>query len=276
MRILQTLVTVSLLAVGTVSAADPELIRLKELPANASHSGPWLSPDGLTLYWQSNNASNPQRWVWCAERRNAEGLFENARKLVPGNDPTVTGDGLEMIILEGGKLQTTTRASVTETFSRPRAISEFESLGFLAAPCLSEDGLTLHAEHLFDMKIELVIFTRSSRNDKWSQPTTVKVQRPGPAAMRFFHVPAGSQWAFGSIPDRLKNKSSNNLIVFSVAEGGRSLNSPTFIEIPRQVVQGTFPRYVKATKELFFSGEGNKKGEAQIMVIRNFEPRTSE
>lgn len=72
------------------AAADPELVALKELPAG-QNSGPWPSPDGLTLYWQSNMPGERQRWIWCAERKDRDSLFEKPRKLVPGNDPTASG-----------------------------------------------------------------------------------------------------------------------------------------------------------------------------------------
>lgn len=131
----------TLLAVSpwAASAAPPEIMPLNELPQDAYNTAPWLSPDGLTLYWQSTAKGEKQRWVWRAERKSADALFENARKLFPGSDPTVSGDQLEMIVLDGRNLHSTIRKTKKDDFGRMRKISELDGLGLLASPCLSED-----------------------------------------------------------------------------------------------------------------------------------------
>jgi len=55
---------------------------------------------------------------------------------------------------------------------------------------------------------------------------------------------------------------SNSLVMISSKDQGKTLESPAFVELPGQKVQGKFPRYVAATNELFFSGEINAAGEA--------------
>jgi hypothetical protein len=259
-------------AASTKTQTDaPELSMLNELPANAYNSAPWLSPDGLSLYWQSKPTGQEQRWIWTAQRQNKDALFENSRKLMPGSDPTLTADGLEMILFDGQGLQAATRDSQEAAFNRPHKIAEFNSLGFMAAPCLSEDGLTLYAERAVGKKPEIVRFTRQTRQDKWSRPKTVSLTGTSNPNLRFIFVTDNGRRCFCCIPDRLRDKQSNNLLMFSSRDQGLTFDSPAFVELPGTTVQGKFPRYVAATRELFFSSEANERGEAQLFAIRNFD-----
>src|SRR5262249_34564149 len=152
-----------------------------------------------------------------ARRKTKDNLFENVRKLVPGNDPTVTADGLELILLDRESLYAATRASPDAGFQRPQKIAEFQELGFLAAPCISGDGLTLYTERI-DLKahtVELLKFTRSSRRAKWGKPQPVKFSGLDDGKvpkLRFVHVTAEGRQAFTSTQEA-EGDWQNSLIV---------------------------------------------------------------
>ncbi len=251
-------------------AAPPELTLLKELPQDAYNSAPWVSPDGLTLYWQSTAKGEKQRWVWRAERKSADALFESARKLVPGSDPTVTGDELEMILLnlDGRNLYSTARKTKKDDFGRPRKIPELDGVGFLASPCLSEDGLVLWADRIQDGKAAIVRLQRPSRDGAWGKPEAVKMPLIGSTG-RFVYVVPKKRYGFCCVPDLLKDKSANNLVYLSTMDQGATFTNPVLVELPMEVVRGKSPRYVEATRELFFSGDLEEGGSAKLFVIRN-------
>jgi hypothetical protein len=78
---------------------------------------PWVSADGLTMYWDRGAA------IWSASRVSPNSPFGQAFLVVPGRHPTVSGDLLELIMLRvpdsvetravlGVSTRTTSRSSV--------------------------------------------------------------------------------------------------------------------------------------------------------------------
>jgi hypothetical protein len=181
---------------------DPELVVLKELPRpEAQQSGAWLSEDGLTLYWKGLPPGEQRVWIWSAQRKTKDDLFENVKRLVPGHDPTVTRDGLEMVFFDDKSLHVATRTSADAAFQRPQKIAELQGLGLLAAPCFGDDGLSLYAERLDvkDRKAEFVKFSRPSRRSKWGKPQDVKLPGFEGANLRFLSVTPDGSIAFCSV-----------------------------------------------------------------------------
>jgi uncharacterized protein (TIGR03067 family) len=253
---------------------EPQLIVIKELPNYDSYqSAPWLSEDGLNLYWKSPPPGDKQHWIWTARRKSPDDLFENARKLVPGNDPALTADELEMIVLVDGSLQSTTRPSTDAPFQRPTKIIDRQGNRLLASPCLSPDGLTLYADLLdFDTKtISLQKLTRKSRRAKWGEQQPVQFSGAGEAKVRFCHVTRDGLYAFCTMQAGEWERSP--LVVFRRDADGAGFDSPRIIEIGGQKVIGKFPRYVAATHELYFS-RARENNQDEICVIRNFDPQT--
>ncbi len=272
MRCIITFATLTLLSVcpWATSAAPPELTPLKELPQDAYSSAPWVSSDGLTLYWQSTAKGEKQRWVWRAERKSADALFESARKLVPGSDPTVTGDELEMVLLDGRNLYATSRKTKKDDFGRPRKIPELDGLGFLARPCLSEDGLVLWADRIKDGKSEIVRLQRTARDAAWGKSELVNMPLIGSTGAGAYVVPKKG-YGFCFVPDLLKDKSANNIVYLSTKDQGATFTNPVLVEVPKEVVRGKYPRYVEATRELYFAGDLEQDGTAKLFVIRDFD-----
>ena len=259
----------------TAHAAQPELAPLKELPQNGYSSAPWVSSDGLTLYWQFTTKGEKQRWIWRAERKSADALFENARKVVPGADPALTGDELEMILFDARTLHSSVRKSRTEEFGRPRKITELEGSGALASPYLSADGLTLWADRVQNSKSEVFRFRRPARDAAWGKPEpvvmpTIVIGSNG----RCLQVDPQKGFGFCSVPDLLKNKTANNIVYLSTEDQGATFTNPRLVEVPKDVIRGMSPRHVAATHELFFAGELEPDVTSKLFVIRNFDPAT--
>jgi uncharacterized protein (TIGR03067 family) len=257
----------------------PEVVQITELPEpDLTHTGPWLSADGLTLYWKDQAGISERAWIWSARRETKDGLFDNAKKHVNGGDMTVTSDGLEMILLVPEGLHSTKRVSLTAAFNRPQKIAELQGRGFLAVPCFGEDDLTLYVDRSNPKKpVEQVKFTRPSRTAKWTGPTPVKIDIPSGKRIRHFSVTSDGRFAFGILHDDVPDKAfwdvSNQFAVMRAAQDG--FGRPIPIWIDGKPLVGTFPRYVSATNELFLNRPIDGKP-PQIFVVRNFDPEVAE
>lgn len=259
--------------------AEPVIEPLLELPQNNYSNAPWLSPDGLTIYFQSAPlGTGGARQLWQAERKNPGAKFENLHKLFVGHDPAVASDGLEMIFGNKFTHWSAVRNSTKEDFGQPREIQEFVDLGFgqktekgrLVSFCLSEDGLFLWADQLKDGRLlGSVRLERKSRIAPWSNPVTVNA----PAASRLFFISPKDGLGFCTM--NLPDGGDNTLVVMSTNDGGLTFTNPKPIEVGNKIVRGKSPRYVSKTKELFFAENDRKEGGPTIFyVIRNFEPKT--
>jgi uncharacterized protein (TIGR03067 family) len=254
---------------------DPELVVIKELPnQEAYQSAPWLSEDGLTLYWKCPPPGEKEQWIWMARRRSPDDLFENAKKLVPGNDPALTADGLELILLAQGSLLSATRSSAAAAFQRPQRIFDRQGNRLLASPCLAPDGLTLYADLIdFDTKsVALQKYTRPSRRAKWGDPQTVRFSGVGESKLRFFHMTGDGRYAFCTMQSGDWESSPMAVFRSGAEEGGFS--SPRIIVVGGRDVIGKFPRYVAATHELFFARMRQDSKQDELCVIRNFDPQS--
>ncbi len=262
-----------------ITTLVPEVAQITELPEpDLPHTGPWLSSDGLTLYWKNQAGISEKGWIWSARREAKDGLFDNAKKHVNGGDMTVTSDGLEMILLVPDGLYSTKRASLTEPFNRPQKIVELQGHGFLGVPCFGADDLTLYVDKSNPKKhAEQVKFTRPSRTGKWTGPTPVKIDIPSGKRVRHFSVTSDGAYGFGILHDDVLGKAfwevSNQIAVMRAKGGG--FGRPIPIWIDGKPVVGTFPRYVSATNELFLNRPIEGKP-PQIFVVRNFDPETAE
>ncbi|HCS50286.1 hypothetical protein [Rubinisphaera sp.] len=141
--------------------------------------GPWLSSDGLTLYWWVRPTMEAESEIWTATRPKRGSAFTNNRRLMQGESPTITGDQLEMIYLpsrsKSESLHVSTRQSPEDQFSEPIPIPAFVDFAF-DNPCISQDGLTIVMESRSKYG-QPYISTRNSRNDPWSIPQELVVPR---------------------------------------------------------------------------------------------------
>ncbi|MAX39942.1 MAG: hypothetical protein CME33_25645 [Gimesia sp.] len=248
----------------------PELVVLNELDTNGEESNPWLSLDGLTIFFTTKEPSQQTRWVWSATRNDAESLFENPKRLIPAMDFTVSDDGLEMILFLNRGLYRTTRSSVEDNFKRPsRITSAVLEGGFLAGPCLSSDGLTLYCDSMrkgFGAQIQFM--TRKTKSSNWSKPEPLKLTQIG--KMKYPYVSRDGKYLFCTSKDISQG---SNIIIHSGKDADGGFHSASILNLNENTVRGIFPRYVETTNELFFAGEPeNGNGELKLMVLKNFNP----
>ena len=249
----------------------PELLVIKELDTEANDSGPCLSPDGLTIYWQVKTQSDV--WVWTAQRKTPDSLFTDAKRVLPGGDPAVTGDGLELIISDGptnSYLSSSRRQSILEPFGRPKQINELPPN--VARPFLAYNGLTLWFESM-QPPHSFMVSTRSSREDFWMKPEKVSVAKEIHDKMIYSSYSTDGQLMFCS--SKADEYQGTNLLVLSRKNVNARFGEPRFVSCPGISAYGTFPRYVQSTNELFFSGALDRNAKTQnrgIMVIKNFDP----
>lgn len=272
------------LRIRPLQDTETSVVAIDELPQNGYSSAPWVMPDGLTLYFQFTPKGEKQRWIWRADRKSTGSTFENVRKVLAGSDPALTADGLEIILLDNRSLFSAVRASVGDDFGPPRKITEFGDVdGFLACPCISEDGLVLWADHIKDGKVlEEFRFRRNSRSAAWEKPEVVGWQAAGwtfDDAPRTLFVSPKDGYAFcrgispfgtganGSGADG----NSGNLIALSSTDRGATFANPVVVRAQDQVVDGKFPRYLAKSRELFFAGPLQSDGTSKLYVIRNFD-----
>ena len=174
----------------------PMLVELTELNFGNYTGDPWLSQDGLNIYWVSED-----EWIWTASRRESRSLFQNKERIVKGTMPTVSSDGLELIFAgpsidgqRGGSLYVARRQSADSLFGRPEPIREANQIDFPRNPCLSDDGLVLYLSMARDASIiqqkdsssrdreNNWIFgtlTRKDRGSAWSPAKPLKVEKEG-------------------------------------------------------------------------------------------------
>jgi hypothetical protein len=232
---------------------------------------PWPSKDGLTIYWE-HQVSGQGASIWTARRKNPDSFFENKKMLFKGRHPTVSADGLDMVVLVEGVLHSTSRPTIEGNFGRPRLIRELKDQPGLKNPSLSSDGLML----LFNRQsgsefTQVVVSTRRTKKSKWASPTKIPIQQQG--IERFCDWPSlydNGRSLFCSNRNRIKSGKAN-LMLWSRKSANKPFSKYTYIELPdvRPLI-GRSPRYVAATNELFFSSMSeDRRG---IQVVKNYVP----
>ncbi|QDU50482.1 PD40 domain-containing protein [Gimesia panareensis] len=258
------------LEIDVLSAIEkkPELVVLNELDVQGEESNPFLSPDGLKIYFTIKEQSQQTRWVWTAKRRDAESLFENPKRLIPAMDFTVSDDGLEMILFLNRGLYQTTRNTVEDNFKRPTRIpSAVIQNGFLAGPCLSSDGLTLYCDSMQKgVGPQIQVMTRKTKSSNWSKPEPLQLTPIG--KMKYPYVSSDGKYLFCTGKDISQG---SNIIIHSGKDAEGGFHSASVLNVDGLTVRGIFPRYVAATNELFFAGESESGGELKLMVLKNFD-----
>ena len=182
-------VVTKLEATGVVAKHKaPELVELSELNDEGNNDHAWPSEDGLTIYW--DRSSKRKANIWTAHREKPESLFGDKKALFSGKCPTVSSDGLEMILVgdrtDGEaemSLHVATREALDKPFSRPKELPSLQSHNAWS-PCLSADGLTLY---FYSRSFQGKTFycTRRDKESPWSK---AKVYAPPGFADRDVHL----------------------------------------------------------------------------------------
>jgi hypothetical protein len=251
-----------------VPIAKPELVEVSEL---GDARFPWFSEDGLTVYFERNAE------IWSAHRNDPQSLFQDSKLLCGGMQPTLSADGLEMILIaprhddQGGlAFHTATRTSVSDQFRRPTELRELRDVT-PENPCLSSDGLTLWFYLPLDGKWgggKIMVCTRPDRTSEWSMPKRLPVLL---AEGQWLHCPYVRE---------------DGLTLYCVDGGGRerklmvwsrsAIDKPfangRHIDVPGLPnLYGLSPRYIKATNEFVFSDKPGAKS-PRIWIVKNFTP----
>ncbi len=259
-----------------------ELVRLDELNTPGWDFCPWVSPDGLTIYWEAAEAGTS--WIWTASREGPELPFGNKKRLLQGRHPAVTPDGLQIVLARpqtGGQkrqsLHMATRPTLGRSFGEPLEIPELRAGNEQEAPWLSPDGLVLCFQRADGAGgNEFWVTTRASLGESWAAP-----RRLGMALDR--------------LPDRKitwPHLTADRLTLYCVHEGpvgrGRfmvwsrpSTTAPfadfRYLEVPNIAdLYGRPVRYIEATNELFFSSPRPRaidQPDWNLWMIKNFTPR---
>lgn len=252
-----------------------QLVELSEINRDANAADPWISEDGLTIYWSAGGN------IWTAHRADAQSLFREMRVLFKGRHPTVSANGLQMILLgprsdgrPGESLHVTSRISPEGDFQRPQEITELRAETRPKGPCLSPDGLTLYyvRGRPDGVGSELAYSERKTPHYPWATP------RPLPFDAG--KLPGGFLTWPQVTGDGLKllcanegaNRADGNLMLWTRPSREAPFASSRYVQYPGIApLVGRSPRYVAATSELFFvrmTAPDNQR----IWVIKGFNP----
>ncbi len=167
---------VTAVAAKAGGAPLPEVLELTELPEASSYGSPWITPDGLSLYYYTG----PNQEIVVATRPSVDQLFGAPKKLFSGKDFSLTGDELEIVFVSPSRFQfyAAFRKTKLDNFSRPQELTMFTSLGTTVRPRLSEDGLALFFDvHPKGQKPIPYVTTRKDRSSAWQKRRRLLFQR---------------------------------------------------------------------------------------------------
>jgi hypothetical protein len=237
----------------------PELVSLSELNTAEHDAVPWVSGDGLRMYWEGPAPSGgAKHWIWTAERRGANAKFENRQALFEGHHPVLTGEELEIVFTRPigmGRFETlsATRQSTSDPFGPPQRLPHFGTAAALNIPWLSADGLKLYVTNVVPGQWpEYLLARRASRTDDWGAPEPHDIRwdrsQPGPAP----------QWISVSDDElTLLGTREGDVGHWRVVRSTRKAVSEPFSEweyvsLPGLgQVHGRTPRYSPLTRELY-------------------------
>lgn len=273
-------IVVKIEASNKSDGAVPSVAALNELNRDSPNFAPWISADGLTIFWTR------QESIWTAERKNADEPFKNQRRLFDGVMPSVTADGLYMVLCRpvkignrnlGRKIFSSSRKSTQDKFTTPVEIRELRDMGVLMAPCISPDGLNLYVSGYGPEEKQKGhwVVTRKSKSSKWDLNSKKRIlPHPNPIPVTTPFVSEDGLLLFLTNRTNTSKGAFGELLIMS----RDNVNAKEFTHIQEQVkvngelVTGRFPRYCPATKELFFSapvlGERDSEG---IWCVKNYE-----
>lgn len=248
-------------------------IRLTELPKSIIDSSPWISKDGLTLYYSRQKDQWSKRQIVYAKRISTNDAFENATMLLPGVEFSLTEDELQIVLFnEDGMLYTAFRPARDREFSSPEPLFDVRLDGTYRSPRISADGSKIYLDK-FGSTVEPHVCIRVSRGMKWTLPTRVTFPQDPSGTVQNI-VPIGSsKYALAS---RAEKFGSGHSIIFLEESGSpAAFVEPKFVELEGKSIQGCFPHYCAKSNELYFT-RFKQKGivsEAYILTAKDLDLR---
>ncbi len=170
------------------------------------------------------------------------------------------------------KLHSAVRRSKTSSFSRPRPLSPFEQLEFLACPKLTPDGLTLYFDKkVKDGPIQLFFSTRPNRGAAWNPPQKVTVPEEYSDSIRCIAPTYSGMAAFAALTNPIVGKDQIVLLEPSNVLG--KFSKATMLDLPGGLSTAYFPHYCVAISELYLIREDspNSNPNNRIISVRNFK-----
>jgi len=248
------------------AAPAPELVEVSELNGEGLNDHPWLSEDGLTIYWDRGRGRTAT--IWTARRQSLDAIFDDRKSLFSGKCPTLSSDGLEMFLVgdrtdgaDGKSLQLAKRESLDQQFGRPSEIPELRAFN-ANAPVLSHDGLTLYFGSTAKGMTSTTFYSiRKDKLSPWNPPSTLPPLQSGDHVY-FAFLTADGLTVLGT--------EGRNMFVCSRESPQHPFGKPSQIEVNNAPLLGLWPRYVGATNELFFASSPKKGKGLGIWVVKNF------
>jgi len=237
--------------------------RLTEINSiDAGNAYPWVTPDGLLIFWTREGGKIRQSEIWTASRNTIGKPFGNAQRVMDARHPSVTADGLYLVCLEGyghvrgrsQRLMSSSRASKDEPFAEARVVTELMGADSPKSPAISADGLTLVFQRNTNKAngTEFVMCVRPDRHTSWSAPRVISCSADPiltkPLTWPFLSADGLALWFChgGAANDSYLMSASRP----NVSEPfGKYQN----FEQNGRPVLGRAPRYVAATNELYYS-----------------------
>lgn len=273
----------------TPSTADPapeETVHTLGISSDTENDdSPWISSDGLRLYWSRSPAPGE---ILFAERAAADKPFGKVKKLFAGDGLTLTEDEREMIFTRKGAagkqeaiLYSATRPSRGAPFTEPKSLFAVDQTSSgNVQPCLSPDGLTLVYRVVDSSKPKfyrgrLVYRTRRNREGEWGPAFALPLVLPpeiGPDLMSPSFTPDGL-----TLYASQRNHERPNLLEV-VRSTRHSFEDPfadfSVVSVDGEALIGLSPRFVPGTDELFyrrFRVNKDMKPDWDLDVVERFQ-----
>lgn len=148
-----------------------------ELDDAADDQDPSISPDGLTIYFDSTRGVN--RELYVAKRNVVTDPFGIPSPVIINGEvqalrtaPAISADGLDLYYASGNlELAHATRSVVTADFTFVRELDEVNAAPTDGSPIVSSDGLELFFESFRNAQAEMFRATRPTTSASWENLT---------------------------------------------------------------------------------------------------------
>lgn len=154
------------------------------------NSHPWISADGLTLWWSREGKNYAVNGIYQASRSSVGDKFSQIFCAIPGaRIASISPDGWEAICLydsnndgDARELCVARRAAKNDAFSKPLFVNAFLSMDNPKGTAFSSDGLQLlilnSSRQRSPQTNDIYLSKRKSLSSGWSRPEKVTYLQP--------------------------------------------------------------------------------------------------